>query len=369
MMNVNPLYQKEILEHQAGYIRMVQKSAYVKLARLFMRLPDLNNGKVSLESLADNQKIIKRLNDIRIRRWGQAHKLQLGKTRYLKNHPEVMKRIREIKRDNSDKVYLSIACIMKNEGAYLHEWLEFHIAAGVDRFYLFDNDSEDNTYEILKPYIENRTVVYIRFPGKTVQLHAYNIACDLCKGTSRWLALIDADEFLHPVQARDLKSVIKEYEAFPAIGVNWVVYGTCGQKAPPEGLICDNYRLTFANKDNELNCRIKSIVNPNMVMAVMSPHHCWYKNGKYAVDENKEKIIGEAIYAKNSSMSCTMFNHRAILRINHYWTKSEAELQAKCNRGYPDGHPNPEFKQILNRLDYPLVEDTETFIPFVKNLK
>ena len=34
---------------------------------------------------------------------------------------------------------LAIAAIMKNEGLYLKEWLDFHILVGVDKFYLYDN--------------------------------------------------------------------------------------------------------------------------------------------------------------------------------------------------------------------------------------
>ena len=197
-------------------------------------------------------------------------------------------------------------------------------------------------------------------------MHAYNAACDLCRDTSRWLALIDADEFLHPVRKKSLKTVLADYEEFAGIGVNWVVYGTCGHKYTVDGPLCENYRLTFEDNNNELNCRIKSIVDPKAVMAVMSPHHCWYRNGMYAVDENKEEITGDAIYARNSSMTCTMLNHCDVLRINHYWTKSEEELKTKCKRGYPDDHANPVYESIMKRLDYPMVEDYQTVIPFIK---
>ena len=40
---------------------------------------------------------------------------------------------------------LSVVAIMKNEGAYLKEWLDFHILVGVEKFYLYDNESNDDT--------------------------------------------------------------------------------------------------------------------------------------------------------------------------------------------------------------------------------
>jgi len=179
-------------------------------------------------------------------------------------------------------------------------------------------------------------MVYLKFPGKKVQIHAYNVACNLCKKSSRWLALIDADEFIVPVEADNLPQILKDYENYPALGVNWILYGPSGHDVAPTGLVCENYKMTFADRNNELNCRIKSIVNPRLVRSVVSPHHCLYIGDTFAVDENKDEIIGEAIYAKYSSMACTMFNHTSKIRINHYWTKSKDELLKKCVRGYPD---------------------------------
>ena len=46
--------------------------------------------------------------------------------------------------------YLTISAIMKNEGPYLKEWLEFHHMVGVEHFFLYDNNSDDKTREILE---------------------------------------------------------------------------------------------------------------------------------------------------------------------------------------------------------------------------
>lgn len=366
-MNYNLLYKNILLSNQKEFINSFKNGLYGKT--LFFLGKKISYHAVEKnEDFIKNRKIIRDINNLQIRRYIQSWKIQFGKKDYLIHNLSVIKAIKKVKNQDNKQVYLSVACIVKNEGRYLKEWIEFHLAAGVEKFYIFDNESNDDTFKVLTPFIQKGIVIYIFFPGKKLQLYAYNIACDLCKNTSRWLALIDADEFLHPVKSNDLKNVLKDYENYPAVGVNWVVYGPCGHVASPAGLLTENYRYTFKDKNNELNCRIKSIVDPSMVLAVMSPHHCWYKNGKYAVDENKNEIVGEAIYVRNSSMSCTMFNHTSKLRINHYWTKSEEELRIKCNRGYPDGHSNPDFTRILERLNFPLVEDWESVRPFIKKV-
>ena len=48
---------------------------------------------------------------------------------------------------------LAIVVIIKNEGKDIAEWIDYHIIAGVSKFYIYDNESTDNTKEILQPYI------------------------------------------------------------------------------------------------------------------------------------------------------------------------------------------------------------------------
>ena len=39
---------------------------------------------------------------------------------------------------------LAVVAIFKDEGRYLREWLDYHLLAGVEHFYLYNNDSADN---------------------------------------------------------------------------------------------------------------------------------------------------------------------------------------------------------------------------------
>ena len=72
------------------------------------------------------------------------------------------------------KYELAIVAILKNEAPYIKEWIDYHLLAGVDHFYLYDNESEDNLKEILQPYIDINIVDYEFFPGKCAQMLVYN---------------------------------------------------------------------------------------------------------------------------------------------------------------------------------------------------
>ena len=93
---------------------------------------------------------------------------------------------------------LAVVSILKNEAPYLKEWLDYHLAAGVDHFYLYDNDSPDNQSEVVAPYVAAGLVDYFPAPGKSMQHIVYTEAVKRCKFHCRYMAFIDGDEFIYP---------------------------------------------------------------------------------------------------------------------------------------------------------------------------
>lgn len=102
----------------------------------------------------------------------------------------------ENRENRAFKYFMSIACIIKNEGPYLREWLEYHKLIGVEHFYVYDNESSDNTKEVLQPYIDAGDVTYIYFPGRDRQDPAYCHATAHFGQETRWMAVVDLDEFI-----------------------------------------------------------------------------------------------------------------------------------------------------------------------------
>ena len=96
---------------------------------------------------------------------------------------------------------LALVAILKCEGAYLKEWLDYHLMAGVNHFYLYDNDSPDNQREVAEPYIAAGLVDYIPAPGQVMQMVVYNDAVNKFKFHCRYMTFIDGDEFIFPKAA------------------------------------------------------------------------------------------------------------------------------------------------------------------------
>jgi hypothetical protein len=234
-----------------------------------------------------------------------------------------------------EPVYLSIVAIMKNEAPYIQEWIEFHKLVGVERFYLYDNESTDNTKEILKPYIDEGVVVYKYVEGKCKQVACYNDAIYKYQNQSRWIAFIDLDEFIVPVKGKNIPQLLKRYEKYPAVGVNWVMFDSNGHDKKPDGLVIENYTNREKRLKDISNKHIKSIVNPKEVLRY-EIHFGYYKNSNYAVDTNCKKIKlfkKLPLYLYHVAFAFTKKNLHNVMRINHYHTKSREEYKIRCAQG------------------------------------
>ena len=74
----------------------------------------------------------------------------------------------------SEPVTVSICAIPTHEEQYLPEWLTWHRLIGVERFYLFDNSPSLRMRRLLRPWIEEGTVVVfdLFYPGALPRLAA-----------------------------------------------------------------------------------------------------------------------------------------------------------------------------------------------------
>lgn len=69
-------------------------------------------------------------------------------------------------RKRNFKYEIGLVCISKNEAPYIREWIEFHRLVGVSKFYFYDNESDDDTPDVLAPYIADGIVDYALIRGK-----------------------------------------------------------------------------------------------------------------------------------------------------------------------------------------------------------
>jgi hypothetical protein len=237
--------------------------------------------------------------------------------------------------------YLSICAIYRDEAPYLREWVEFHRLVGVDRFYLYDNDSRDAHREALAPYVEAGVVLLEDWPVFPGQVPAYEECLRRRRDASSWIAFIDLDEFLFSPTGRKVSDVLAGYEEFPGVVVNWAVFGTSGHETRPQGLVIENY--VERSDAWGYNRHLKSVVDPRRVANFCGPHFFTYRDGR-AVDENRRPVDVPRAFSNSVSFST--------LRINHYMTKSQEEYMQKVVAPAADGpriRPGRKSERALAR--------------------
>jgi Tfp pilus assembly protein PilF len=217
--------------------------------------------------------------------------------------------------------YLSLCLICKDENDYLPEWLDYHILMGVDRFYIYDNESQSSLREALADYIKRGWVCVMNIAGRGVQLFAYDHCIQAFGPQTVWMGFIDTDEFLVPKSASNLKDFLKGYETYAGVGVSSLFFGSSRQQHRPQcGQIAGYcWRTHQTYYENNL---IKSIVQPSKILFPNSPHDFIYKENAFCVNEKQLRIDYQRFP-----------NYIDKIQLNHYFCRSLDEIEQKLQRG------------------------------------
>lgn len=268
--------------------------------------------------------------------------------------------------------YLAACAIFKNEAPYLDEWIRFHIGVGIEHLYLYNNNSTDEFQPVLAPWIGAGRVTFCDWPTPESQLAAYVHCLNRHKRENRWVAFIDLDELLFSPEAATLPEILADFEAFPGLGANWVMFGSSGHVARPGGLVTRSYlrradfqalrimHRAFLRPGGDPRrlagyrpycCMVKGIVDPSLVVRVRTAHSFRFVGNAPMVDENAQPIRGPLGDKASDRVSVRR------IRLNHYWSRSLTDLQEKLQRGQAIRKPDYDpawafrFEKQLNAID------------------
>lgn len=236
--------------------------------------------------------------------------------------------IKIIKKDYLQKYYLVIGTIFKNEGMILKEWIKHYIYHGVEHFYMVNDNSIDNYLEILNPYIKLGIVtLYNNFEkqkdNNQIYLYKKYILPNIKK--SQWFIVADLDEYLYSPYEINLQSILKNYEKYKLIIVNWLWFGTNNNIQQPKSIIASCTKRAEVNTTTKLGGTIgnKGILNSDFEFNEIKVH--WENEYKNSINlswmnprENKllmnhYSLISKEYYEKIKMVRgdlCNKKNHR-----------------------------------------------------------
>lgn len=203
----------------------------------------------------------------------------------------------------------------------------------MEHFFLYNHHSATVHHErLLAPYIDAGLVTL----GEAVcdvhcQVPTYAHLFEHHAAKTRWLALIDIDEFLMPSPSEipgpraTVAELLPAYEQFGGVVVHWLVFGSSHHEVTPAGLVVENYLWRAA----EVHEVFKTVAQAHKV-AVVGGHNHQYRYGDTAVNDVMVPIafnpsVGEAASSHSPASA-------AVLRLHHYRTKSRAHALWRFER-------------------------------------
>lgn len=237
-----------------------------------------------------------------------------------------------------DRHGIAIAAIIRNEARHLGEWLRYHAYAGVRAFYLYDDGSTDGSADVARAALPAGMVSVLPWNFRTANarsgraLHTQALALahavSNVGGAYRWMATIDPDEFMVPLQHLSLGEALDQLADCPVIALPWVMFGRNGHATPPEGGILCNY--TMRARDLRLTAapgvyNTKPVFDPTRITQVHV--HRMRADGTRLMWNDKGEAFNLWLSPKPAMQS------NALIQLNHYYTRSDAELQEKLAKG------------------------------------
>lgn len=133
---------------------------------------------------------------------------------------------------------LAVTNMYRNAGAQIATWLEWHIAKGVEHFFLYDNGSDEKDQVHLEPYVDRGLVTRVPWAycckgdsNNVGQRGSMNHALMKFGQTADWLISLDQDEFLiSPSVNKSIPDILDEgnYDK-PGVAISYslMARGSC----------------------------------------------------------------------------------------------------------------------------------------------
>jgi Glycosyltransferase family 92 len=260
---------------------------------------------------------------------------------------------------------IAVAAIVRDEARHVGEWAWFHHRAGVRQFVIYDDASRDRTVAVLRQTLPAEALTVIPWAqrvrdarlGREIhnQVLAYAHAAANFGGAVRWMAFIDVDEFLIPKRAASLPEALSPLDSCRNLSLPWHMFGRGGHGAAPEGGVLRNYLTRAADPMSDVRGirAFKCIVDP-CHLTTLRVHSMETDGSDRTCNDRGEPASG----SERERPGFYSVDH---VQLNHYYTRSEAELAAKIGRGPNLVAKRTEYERKVRRtvqnIETDVVED------------
>ena len=236
---------------------------------------------------------------------------------------------------NNPMYELSVGAVFRNESDSIQEWIEHYLFHGTEHFYLINDDSTDNSVQVIQPYVDAGFVTLYntdwgRYLGRQRDIYNHYILPHLSE--TKWLLMVDLDEYMWSQMDVNLCGILRQCEHLGQIQVRDTLFGSNGHIEQPRGIVQNFTRC------NPIRHCLKYFVNSAYEFTYLNVHHATFANKEH--ETNKFKIIGDDY-----------------LILNHYSCQSRNFWRdVKCTRSDGD-HYRTRIMEHFDLIDMNDLED------------
>lgn len=130
---------------------------------------------------------------------------------------------------------VAVLTIFKNESHLIEEWLQHYLDQGVDRIFMIDNGSTDDTVAKIARFPSGGRAEVISLPEQHRQQQHYWTAFQHFRITERceWVVIADIDEFWFCKSGETLAAYLGRQTHLDALYVHWTNFGSDGHERQP----------------------------------------------------------------------------------------------------------------------------------------
>lgn len=230
------------------------------------------------------------------------------------------------------KYIVSVCLLIKDEGKYLEEWLEWHKKIGIEHFYIYDNGSQIPVLNFIPiSFINYVTIIDFSSPRKNIQQEAYFDCIKNFGKDNEWIAFIDTDEFIRIKNGGSIQDFLSEFIIEDAILVPWIIYNANEQVKSSNELVRNRFTQVanqFFPKDEPMH---KAIVRMRRVTH-MGAHSPIPTLCSLLITDEEHNDIRQIKKIPGNKIV-----------IDHYFTRSYEEWVEKMGRGSCDPYYSRKY--------------------------
>eukprot|EP00667_Euglena_gracilis_P010905 EG_transcript_11110 len=289
------------------------------------------------------------------------------------------------------------------DGPYLDEWVAYHLAAGVDHIFLgVDPDADPATKRTTRRWLGTKFVTRFRWNKTNVDVRildrtsssSFAARCyDVVAPRTRWMALIDTDEFIVP-HGCSIPDTIDQFchPLIPWIPLIWTMFGSshredrhCGANLVIEDFVWSGGNCSHMCKPGQGHspfycgeCRhTKAIANTFCARGARHAHNHWVNHldempGEclQAAGLTHAELAGQAdnplLVGRPMGRAVSECNAR--LQLHHFGTLSRAEFFARRSRRRRDATHDLHTLWALHDLNHEARPQAQRFSTAVRRI-